>query len=298
MVGFGFVPRGAERARETSLSIKRFAIALVKYGLLAVALVVTAGLSALTTMRVVLRTQEVVVPSLVGKPLPEAGALAARRRLVLRVEGRRNDPKLGRDLIVEQEPAAGSGLKRQRSIRVWVSLGPRRLMVPAVEGESVRSGRLLLEQAQVPVGRVIEVSDGAEEGTILQQQPPTGETDTLAAEGASLLVSRGPGNREYVMPDLIGRPALTRARDAAHRGPEGDGGAVPDLSRRRPPVSSCARRRWSGYRVNPQTVDQPRREPERRHDPRAVDPLLGLRAPGRRGRRRRPRRGDASCTST
>ena len=99
MVRFGFVPRGAERAKETSLSIKRFAIALVKYGLLAVALVVTAGLSALTTMRVVLRTQEVVVPSLVGKPLPEAGALAARRRLVLRVEGRRNDPKLGRDLV-------------------------------------------------------------------------------------------------------------------------------------------------------------------------------------------------------
>ena len=75
MVGFRFVPRRAERPKETSLSIKRFAIALVKYGLLAAALVVTAGLSALTTMRVVLRTQEVVVPSLVGKPLPEAGAL-------------------------------------------------------------------------------------------------------------------------------------------------------------------------------------------------------------------------------
>ena len=78
------------------MSVKRLAIALVKYGLLAVALLVTAGLSALTTMRVVLRAQEVVVPPLVGKPLPEAGALAARRRLVLRVEGRRNDPKVRR----------------------------------------------------------------------------------------------------------------------------------------------------------------------------------------------------------
>ena len=235
------------------MSIKRFAIALVKYGLLAAALVVTAGLSALTTMRVVLRTQEVVVPSLVGKPLPEAGALAARRRLVLRVEGRRNDPKLGRDLIVEQEPAAGAGIKRQRSIRVWVSLGPRRLMIPAVEGESVRSGRLLLEQAQVPVGRVIEVSDGAEEGTILQQHPPTGETDTLAAEGASLLVSRGPGNREYVMPDLIGRPALTvletlraaglKVTEVRYRTYPG---APAGLVLRQAPLS--------GYRVNPQTA--------------------------------------------
>jgi beta-lactam-binding protein with PASTA domain len=203
------------------LSIKRFAIALVKYGLLAAALVVTAGLSALTTMRVVLRTQEVVVPSLVGKPLPEAGALAARRRLVLRVEGRRNDPKLGRDLIVEQEPAAGSGIKRQRSVRVWVSLGPRRLMIPAVEGESVRSGRLLLDQAQVPVGRVIEVSDGAEEGTILQQHPPTGETDTLAAEGASGL-------------------KVTEVRYRSYPG------AAAGLVLRQAPLS--------GYRVNPHTA--------------------------------------------
>src|SRR5262249_3658678 len=159
-------------------------------------------------MRVLLRTQDVVVPSLVGKPLPEAGALASRRRLALRVEGRRNDPKVGRDLIVEQEPAAGAAIKRQRGIRVWVSLGPRELMVPGGGGARRRSGRLLLDQAQVPVGRVIEVNDAAEEGTILQQHPPTGETDTLAAEGATLLVSRGPGNREYVMPDLIGRPAL------------------------------------------------------------------------------------------
>jgi eukaryotic-like serine/threonine-protein kinase len=235
------------------LSVKRLAIALVKYGLLAVALLVTAGLSAITTMRVVLRAQEVVVPSLVGKPLPEAGTLAARRRLVLRVEGRRNDPKVGRDLIVEQEPAAGAGIKRQRSIRVWVSLGPRRLMVPKVEGESVRSGRLLLDQAQVPVGRVIEVNDAAEEGTILQQHPAMGETDTLAAEGASLLVSRGPGNREFLMPDLIGRPALEvletmrtaglKVTEVRYRTYPG---VAAGLVLRQAPLS--------GYRVSPQTA--------------------------------------------
>ncbi|PYQ54801.1 MAG: hypothetical protein DMF78_04485 [Acidobacteria bacterium] len=253
MVRFVFVPRGAEPAGEDqSLTVKRFAISLVKYGLLAVALVVTAGLSALTTMRVVLRTQEVVVPSLVGKPLPEAGALAARRRLVLRVEGRRNDAKVGRDLIVEQEPPAGSALKTQRSVRVWVSLGPRRLMVPAVEGESVRSGRLLLEQAQVPVGRVIEVNDAAEEGTILQQHPPTGETETLAAEGASLLVSRGPGHRDVIMPDLIGRPAvavLDSLRAAGLKVAEvryrSYPGVAAGLVLRQAPLA--------GYRVSPQT---------------------------------------------
>jgi len=208
------------------LNVKRFAISLVKYGLLAAALVVTAGLSALTTMRVVLRTQEVVVPSLVGRPLPEAGALASQRRLGLRVEGRRNDPKVGRDLIVEQEPAAGRPLKTQRSIRVWVSLGPRRLTVPAVEGESVRSGRLLLEQAQVPLGRVIEVNDAAEEGTILQQHPPTGETSS------------------DVRPCPCSRPCVR----PASRWPTSAIAPIPAS----PPGSSCANRR------SPATASAPR----------------------------------------
>ena len=192
---------------EKVLAIRRFAILLLKYGLLAMALAITAGLSALTTMRVVLKAQEVSVPSLLGRRVPDAGTVASRHKLLLRVEGKRNDPRMAADLIVEQDPPAGSLLKTQRSVRVWVSLGPRRLSVPAVEGESLRSGRLTLEQAGVNVGRILEVSNAAEEGTILLQRPPAGDTDRLAEEGASLLVSRGPGNRDFVMPDLIGRRA-------------------------------------------------------------------------------------------
>lgn len=189
------------------MDLRRFAILLLEYGLLTAALAVTAGLSALTTMRIVLKSQEVAVPSLVGKRVPEAGEITARNKLLMRVEGKRNDPQVPADQIVEQEPPAGSTLKTQRSIRVWVSLGPRRLTVPAVEGESLRSARLTLEQAGVPVGRVLEVDDATEEGTILVQHPPPGETDQIDAEGASLLVSRGRTSRDYVMPDLIGRPA-------------------------------------------------------------------------------------------
>lgn len=197
----------ARRERPPS-RVKRIATRLVKYSLLGLALMLTAGLSALTTMRVVLTSQEVEVPALVGKRVGEAGQLASRHSLLLRVEGRRNDARVPADRIMAQEPAAGSRLKSQRSIRVWVSLGPRRLAVPPVEGESVRTGRMTLEQAQVPVGRIVEVPDGAEEGTVLMQNPPAGETSALPADGVSLLVSLGPSFSNFVMPDIIGRRAL------------------------------------------------------------------------------------------
>ena len=217
---YGTLPRRTapgRGGRENVLAIQRFAILLLKYGLLAVALAITAGLSALTTMRVVLKAQEVSVPSLLGRRVPDAGTVASRQKLLLRVEGKRNDPRMAADLIVEQDPPAGSLLKTQRSVRVWVSLGPRRLSVPPVEGESLRSGRLTLEQAGVNVGRILEVTNAADEGTILLQRPPAGDTEKLGEEGASLLVSRGPGNRDFVMPDFIGQRAdavLVKLREA------------------------------------------------------------------------------------
>jgi serine/threonine-protein kinase len=198
------------------LSPKRIALFLVRSCVLAVALLLVAGLSALGTMRVILSSEEVVVPSVIAKSVPEAGSLAARHGLSLRIEGRRNEAKIPADRVAAQEPPAGANLKSHRSIRVWLSLGPRRVRVPAVEGGSVRTARLSLDQGQVPLGRVVEVDDPAEEGTVLQQHPGAGEADGAVPEVA-LLVSRGPQGADYLMPDLIGRSAdavLERLRTA------------------------------------------------------------------------------------
>jgi len=234
------------------LTIKRFAVLLVKYTLLLAALVVTAGVSALTTMRAILTSQEVQVPALIGRRVTEAGIVAERQRLSVRVEGKRHDPKVPVDRIAAQEPPPGTTLKSHRSIRVWTSLGPRRLTVPLVEGDSLRSARLTLEQAQVGVGRVIEVDDPAGEGTILVQHPPAGETDALA-EGVALLVSRGASSREYVMPDLIGRRA-DDALDALRRAQL----KVPDIRYRSyPGVEAGTVLRQApaaGYRVTRETA--------------------------------------------
>ena len=226
------------------MSIKRVFLFLIKSSSLGLALFLVAGLSALGTMRVVLSSEEVVVPSVVAKSIPEAGALAARHGLSLRVEGKRNDAKIPADHVAAQEPAAGANLKSHRSIRVWVSLGPRRVTVPALEGGSVRTARLSLDQGQVPLVRVVEVDDPAAEGTVLQQHPPAGEADG-AVEGVALLVSRGPVGADYLMPDLIGRQRRRGPRPAADRGPQGLRSPLPLLSGSGPrhrPAPAPARR--------------------------------------------------------
>jgi len=158
-------------------------------------------------MRVVLASRDVAVPALAGLAFADAGAIAAQRGLSLRLEGRRNDASVPAEHVVAQEPPPGSTLKAHRAVRVWVSLGPRRATVPPVEGDSVRTSRIALEQAGVPVARVVEIEDAAPDGTVLVQRPPPGEADLSSGGGASLLVSRGPGGASFVMPDLIGRDA-------------------------------------------------------------------------------------------
>lgn len=174
--------------------------------LLGAALLATLATSATLTMRVVLSVRDVAVPGLVGQTLPVATSLASRRGLELRVEGRRFDPSVAGDHVLAQEPPPGATLKAHRAVRVWVSLGPRRVTVPPVEGQSSRTARITLEQAGLPVAHVMEVDASAPEGTVLAQRPPAGESEA-PGDGASLLVSRGPGRGQYVMPDLIGRPA-------------------------------------------------------------------------------------------
>ena len=98
------------------MTVKRFAFIVLKNTALFVALLVTTALSALTTMRVVLSSQEVVVPSVVQKRVAEARAVASDQGLELRVEGKRHHPSVPADRIVAQEPAPGSTLKSQRSI--------------------------------------------------------------------------------------------------------------------------------------------------------------------------------------
>jgi serine/threonine-protein kinase len=188
------------------LRAAQFVRFLLRHALLGVTLVVTLAASALVTMQVVLSSRDVAVPGLVGRRVMDAEALAAQRGLTIRVEGRRHDSAVPAEQILAQEPPPGATLKAHRAIRTWVSLGPRRVKVPRVEGESVRTARIALEQAGAPVSRVVEIDDASPEGTVLVQRPPAGEAD-LSSGGASLLVSRGTTGASYVMPDLIGRDA-------------------------------------------------------------------------------------------
>jgi beta-lactam-binding protein with PASTA domain len=166
------------------------------------ALILTYVLSAAIGMRVALKTREVQVPPLTGKTVNEATGLLTEAGLHLKVEeGRRLDPKVPAGQIVTQDPAAGVRTRRERSVKVWVSGGPRSTTIPELSGESERTAQLRLQQEGLGLASIAEIrSADYPAGTIVAQFPAP---RTTAAQVA-LLVNRGERGARYVMPDLIG----------------------------------------------------------------------------------------------
>src|SRR5687768_8062290 len=103
---------------------------------IAACLIATYLIFAVTAMRVALRVREVPVPDLRNRTVAEATAQTQEIGLALAVdESGRLDPKIPAGRIALQEPAPGAITRRQRSIRVWVSQGPRITIIPALTGE-------------------------------------------------------------------------------------------------------------------------------------------------------------------
>jgi beta-lactam-binding protein with PASTA domain len=173
-----------------------------KVFLLAGALLLTYLLFAAAAMRVALKIREVEVPSLTGKAVNDASAVLAEHGLSLRVEEvRRIDPKVPAGQILAQEPPAGVRTRRERSVKVWVSAGPRSSIVPELVGESDRTAQMRIRQQGFALKWLAEIrSIEYPEGSIVAQTPPA----KSKSEEVSLLVNRGEREATYVMPDLIG----------------------------------------------------------------------------------------------
>ena len=179
----------------------------VLMGALGVTFLVFFGVS----MRVALWARDVQVPSLVGRTVNEATAALADRDLALRVEeNKRPDDKIEVGKVMQQEPEAGVTSRRQRTVRVWISSGPKRTIVPPLVGQNERAAQSSLQQQGVVVSSVSEFRSSDYPADVVVAQDPAA---TSRAPEVSILLNRGELSATYVMPDVIGVDG-ERAADA------------------------------------------------------------------------------------
>src|SRR5438094_1067626 len=109
---------------------------------LMVAILAVAGVvSALTAMRFAIRGKQVEVPELSGKTKDEAEQILKGRGLKLKVSSSRFSSQVAEGKVLTQDPASGTTLKVDRTVKVLISLGERRFAVPNLIGTSLRAAQ-------------------------------------------------------------------------------------------------------------------------------------------------------------
>jgi serine/threonine-protein kinase len=153
-------------------------------------------------LRVALRARVVQVPTVVGKTVNDAsqtlGALGLTLRSIRRGVRMRTLRPIASCCRIRP---AGAAARTPRSIRVWLSAGPRTTTVPQLIGQTERTARIRMEQDGVELGSVSEFRspDYAADAVVSQDPPPE-----VKAPKVSLLLNRGEAAITYVMPDVIG----------------------------------------------------------------------------------------------
>ncbi len=188
-----------------ALRARAFLVRALEIAALAAGLLATAVVSASLTFTLAVRGNDVSVPNLAGASVEGAGESLRREELQLLVEGSRFHASIPPDFISEQIPPPGTTLKKGRSVRVWVSLGPQKHTVPRIEGETLQSAQLILEQNGFSLGRVVEIHSEVYAPDTVVAQAPQAYTDVAETTEVAVLLSRGYLDNAYVMPDFIGR---------------------------------------------------------------------------------------------
>lgn len=176
------------------------------------ALVAVGVLSAVAVIAWLLRQEEVRVPDLLGKDVVSVIEIVNQAGLQLKVDRREPSQTIPKDSIISQDPAAGTGIKKGRFLRITVSLGPSELFAPKVIGEQYRKADILLRQAGFAEPVIAKTwSDTVDRDVVISQDPPAGSPLEKGGKVA-VLVSLGKKSRVYVTPKLVGRKAEEAVR--------------------------------------------------------------------------------------
>ena len=173
---------------------------------LAMVLLIAALLSAVVTIAFSVHGREVTVPKLVGLTPSEATRLTTASGLGLLVERHFYSSDVPQGKIISQLPQAGTLVRHGWEVRVADSLGPQRVVIPNVVGQSGRIAQVNITQRglQLEEEAIARISDAPSDQVLAQS--PAANASGVSVPKMSILVAAPAEPPAFVMPDFIGQP--------------------------------------------------------------------------------------------
>ena len=180
--------------------------------LLALVLLAVAMVSALTAMRIAIHGREVAVPKLVGMTPQEAERATSAAQMQIVVERQYYSQDIPEGKVMSQLPEPGTRVRRGWEVRVAQSLGPQRVAIPEVVGQSERAADLNIRRRGLDVGGIAEMEmPGTAADQVISQSPPANASG-VSAPKISLLITTAAQPQAFVMPNFVGQTLGNVAR--------------------------------------------------------------------------------------
>ena len=133
----------------------------------------------------------VAAPSLVGQTLTDALASAERAGMTATVNQRTTSTRFPKDVVMRQDPTAGTQVRQGRQISLVVSSGVQIFAMPDVRYESRRELGLDLSHYKLQLGKVrIVNSNDVPADAVVAQDPPPG-TSVRGGSVVNVELSKG-----------------------------------------------------------------------------------------------------------
>ena len=166
-------------------------------------------MSAILSFQIILKGEMVTLPNTVGKTLEEARYELAQKKLSISRKGVQFDTNWEKGRIISQEPSPGSKIKIYKAVKVILSAGSEKAVVPRLIGKNLQHSSQILKDAGLKRGTVSQVHTSLYAAGKIIAQNPLATEEVGRNSPVSLLISQGERGKKYLMPDLIGKRSET-----------------------------------------------------------------------------------------
>jgi eukaryotic-like serine/threonine-protein kinase len=161
--------------------------------------------SMLTAMRFAIHGRQTAVPKIVGMTPRDAESALEAHGLVLDRSDRFYSAEIPAGRIVSQVPLPGEMVRRGWHVRVAESMGPQRVTIPDLTGDSERSAEINIRRRGLEMGSmaVAEIEDATPEQVVAQT--PRANATNVSTPKVSVLIAATEDRKSFVVPDLRGK---------------------------------------------------------------------------------------------
>jgi len=154
------------------------------------------------TMHLTELHQPMIVPKVIGMDPGQAQKALAAKALKLNVAKSQYDEHIPAGLLMMQSPPPNTYMRRGQTVQAVLSKGNPKVAIPSVVGQSYQEAQILLASSRLRVGKESLMYSNTDAKDMVLAQTPEAAGVAEAFTAVDLLVSAGPRQAYYVMPDL------------------------------------------------------------------------------------------------